>query len=338
MTKASSSAVATRDESSSAIAETILKGTQATPETMKALTAMSESISALATAKMTDFVGMMALAKTASDMKKALCTAELRDLVLSMQNNPLFFRADAQYPQDTVATCIVQGYSLGLPPVGNLWNIIGQRFYVTREGVEYKLSSMGVSWSVTCGAFEDGVVIPGYTDRNNKPHSEIVYKAVPVTVDYLFNGVADTFKTVKQVKTANGWTVENVHGKATRKALYDLWRMLASREGFAVPGIQEDDPEDQPAPKKTVVIEAEEVKKPEAPKPKTTAEILQEMLDDADVRGISGESFAEYIYKTRGALPSEEKHYIAIQEHLADYVDGFRAYCNERVKQTKEGK
>ena len=320
------------------VAEAILKGTQATPEVTRRLSTMSENLASLSAEKMTDFVTMMAVAKTTADMRAALCRPELRAFVMAMQGNPIFFRTDAQYPQETVADCIVQGYAFGLPPVGNLFNILGGRFYVTREGVEHKLSKMGVQWSATFGDIQDAMTIKGYVDKRGREHAPTEYKRIPVTVEYLYRGETGRFATSKLVKAAAGWTVENIQGKATRKAAYDLWRLLASSEGVAVPAIQDDDPEEvlTATRRQETINVAKERKEISAGRQGCLERVAAILQQSGAKERISPESFVEWLYEANGVLPSEEGHYTYIRDNLPKLIEDFRAWCEERNRQGKE--
>lgn len=68
------------------------------------------------------------------------------DVFMGFQNNPLGFRTDSkkgsEYPPSIVRDCIIQAMMMGVTPIGNQFNIIAARAYLTKEGCQHKLDKM----------------------------------------------------------------------------------------------------------------------------------------------------------------------------------------------------
>jgi hypothetical protein len=70
---------------------------------------------------------------------RGLLTEKAMQPIMALQGSALGFRTDKDrdggYPAPVVRECLIEAVLRGLNPVGNEYNIIGGRMYVTREGL-----------------------------------------------------------------------------------------------------------------------------------------------------------------------------------------------------------
>ena len=102
---------------------------------------------------------------------KALLTPEVMKPILNLQNTSLGFqtdRRDTGYPLEVVKECLIDAVLSGVSPVGNEFNIIAGRAYITKNGMLHKLSTVdGLSYTMTPRHPEDG-----RGGRRGDPHGD----------------------------------------------------------------------------------------------------------------------------------------------------------------------
>ena len=134
---------------------------------------------------------------------KNLLTNEVMAPIMELQNTSLGFRADATYPVEVVKEAIIEASIRGLQPVGNQFNIIAKRCYITKEGFTYLMKNL-----------------PGLTDLKLIP-SVPVMVAGGATVKYkatwTYDGKPDSIEREIPVKVNSGMGADAVLGKAERK-------------------------------------------------------------------------------------------------------------------------
>lgn len=201
----------------------------ATKNTQLALVVPEETVTALAEAVsygesqnlLPDTIHRTYGVATAVSTLTNLLTPKMMEPIMALQNSPLGFLTDqrgAGYPVDVVRTALIQSLIEGLEPVGNQWNILAGRMYVTKNGMARKLSRIpGLLRHVTPG-------IP----RNAGEKGAIV----PVHVEWTYNGETHKADLEFAVKINNGMGVDALIGKATRKALAWLYEEIT---GNSVP-------------------------------------------------------------------------------------------------------
>lgn len=161
-------------------------------------------------------------------LRKMLGGEILKNVIMPLMNSPVGFDTDKNpmkgwngpsYSPQEVLECAAEAWLHGLPMTGNAWNIIGSRMYPRKEGFELLLSSV-------C-RFSAKVSVP---EIGKQLYEQGGYLRVPVEVQYKFHGEPDeapnrrfhgTYSVRLNRKNAVG--VENVEGKAKRKAYRDLW-------------------------------------------------------------------------------------------------------------------
>lgn len=173
-------------------------------------------------------------ASTGGQFSRALATANavntLRDLltedvmknVMQLQNNALGFltdRRDAPYSVNVVRDCLIEAVLQGVSPVGNEFNIISGRAYITKAGMRRKLANVpGLSYTITPG-------LPKTADKG---------AAIVMTIDWTLNGKTEHKELPLAVRVNAGMGTDAIIGKATRKAaawLYDAVTGISVNEG-----------------------------------------------------------------------------------------------------------
>lgn len=172
-----------------------------------------------------------AMFKMAAGMRelRTLITDDAMKDVMQLQNTSLGFRTDkAQggYPVDIVKDCVIEASLRGLRPVGNEFNIISGRMYVTKEGFARLVREF-----------------PGLSDLKLTP-------SVPKTRDggalvefkatWNLHGLPDSLVREFPVRVNTGMGADAIIGKATRKMLAAIYGQLTGSE-HALPEGEVDD-------------------------------------------------------------------------------------------------
>ena len=136
---------------------------------------------------------------------KELLTADVMAPIMELQNAGLGFKTDKPegYPMEAVKEALIEASIRGLQPVGNQFNIIAKRCYVTKEGFTFLMKNL-----------------PGLTDLKLIP-SVPVMQSGGATVKYKatwnFNGKPDSIERELPIKVNAGMGADAVLGKAERK-------------------------------------------------------------------------------------------------------------------------
>lgn len=142
----------------------------------------------------------------------ALLTPKVMESIMWLQNNPIGFLTDrkgAGYSMDEVKTCIIQAGFEGVQAVGNQFNIIAGRLYITKNGMAYKLKHVpGLRYHVTPG-------IPKAAGQGGA--------ICPVHLEWTLNGEKFQNDMEFAIRVNNGMGADAIIGKATRKAYAWLW-------------------------------------------------------------------------------------------------------------------
>lgn len=187
---------------------------------------ITEGREAITRAVSGDFAATLTMGAAICDLQGLLTQDQnILGMLCSLQGRSLGFRTDKDtqggYPAQTVAACCVEAYLKGLPPVGNCWNIIANRVYVTREGYEFLLRQSGVKYSLLPGLPGNERQLPGLP---GKPPVKMV--TAPVAVRW-----GDKLEKCQnlefEIRQNAGMTTDAVIGKAKAKALkwlYEQWQ------------------------------------------------------------------------------------------------------------------
>lgn len=142
-------------------------------------------------------------------------TPEVMAAFMNLQNTALGFRTDkvqGGYPENVVKEAVIEASLRGLLPVGNQFNIISARMYVTKEGFQYLLSKVpGLRYSINLG-------VPV-----NKTGGAIVKASIRWQLD---GGEKCSAEREIPVRVNAGMGADAILGKATRKASAWLYNEL----------------------------------------------------------------------------------------------------------------
>lgn len=198
----------------------------------------------------------MALIDDALNMKG------VKEHFMQLQGVATGFLADKPYDWSQVKNALKEGIMNGVLPINNQMNIIAGRCYITKNGFKYKLDNLdGLEYSV----------IPGVPISNEKRTG----CTLKVKVTWKNGKKSGEEELEFGMKTDSYSTVDNLQGKATRKARAWLWDRLGGK------GVPEGDIEDTDAitvegkditnsPKHTPLLA--ETESEEEPKPKREPE------------------------------------------------------------------
>ena len=178
--------------------------------------------------------GQLTTSSSGGQFARALATANavatLRDLltkevmanVMPLQNTALGFmtdRRDAPYSVDVVRDCLIEAVLQGVSPIGNEFNIISGRAYITKNGMRRKLSNIdGLSYAITPG-------IPKLAEKG---------AVIVMGIDWTYAGKTEHKDLTIAVRVNAGMGTDAIIGKATRKAsawLYDAVTGTSVNEG-----------------------------------------------------------------------------------------------------------
>lgn len=191
----------------------------------KTITALDEAANAgqLTTVTGGQFSRALATA-TAVNTLRDLLTPDVMKNVMALQNSALGFmtdRKDAHYDTDTVRDCLIEAVLQGVSPVGNEFNIISGRAYITKAGMRRKLANVpGLSYTITPGLPKMAATSDG--------------AAIVMTLDWTINGKTEHKELPLAVRVNKAMGTDAIIGKATRKAaawLYDAVTGMSVNEG-----------------------------------------------------------------------------------------------------------
>lgn len=202
---------------------------------MNKLTISNEAIAALDKAAENSLIAQ----KEASQFKRTLMVAdsinELRRLltpevmtnIMRLQNSAIGFRTDnpAGYTVDVVTDCVIEATFKGVYPVGNEFNILKGRCYITKEGFRHKLRSIpGLSW----------MEIPGI------PRMVAEGGAVgKIRLEWTLNGEKRSQDLEIAIRVNKDMGIDAIIGKLSRKARAWLYTTITGQD--AGDGDAEDD-------------------------------------------------------------------------------------------------
>ena len=141
---------------------------------------------------------------------KALLTPKIMEPIMNLQNSPLGFMTDRKdgYPVDTVRDCVIDAVLSGVSLVGNEFNILVGRTYITKNGMKHKVRKVdGLSRTLT----------PGIPKMSNDGKGAVV----EMEIDWTFNGKENHKSINFAIRVNSGMGADAIIGKATRKA--DAW-------------------------------------------------------------------------------------------------------------------
>jgi hypothetical protein len=152
---------------------------------------------------------------------KELLTVDYMKPIMSLQGSKLGFKTDKDgkggYSLEIIKQCLIDAVLIGLMPTGNLFNIIANQMYITKEGCGYLLNkTKGLSWRTING-------LPHF----NAEKSSCV---IDVTIEWTVNDVSSTQKIPIALKVDQYTSIDALSGKATRKARHWLLTLISGIE------------------------------------------------------------------------------------------------------------
>ena len=223
-------------------ASSALERYQINPQTVQSITASIEAgRSAIVAAGAGDFGACMAMGAAVVDLQGLISNDQhIAGMLMSLQGKSLGFRTDMDqkggYPVQTVIGCAVEAYLKGLPPVGNCWNIIAGRTYVTKEGFEFLLRKAGAVYTIVPGMPENEKIEP--SPIPGKPGARTV--ELPVTVFLGENKKGHSLRFV--IRQNAGMTADAVIGKAKARALKWIYEQIQTNPLLSVEAAPEMEP------------------------------------------------------------------------------------------------
>jgi hypothetical protein len=219
------------------------------------------------------------------EMQKAFVMAhgirQLRELitddamkdVMQLQGTALGFRTDKDsgqgYPVQLVKDCLIEASLRGLRPIGNEWNIISGRVYVTKEGFARLVREY-----------------PGMTDLELLPQvprmkdggALVTYRA-----KFKVDGVPAEIEREIPVRVNTGMGADAILGKATRKMLCAIYERLTGSE-YSLPEGDVTDvlPEQESRTKRSTITDT--LPKATAPKPTLSEDEAFELAQAGDAK------------------------------------------------------
>ena len=259
----------------------------------------------------------LAVAGAMQDLRRAMDAPGVMDSIMSLQGTSLGFRTDKDssggYPVDVVRDCGIDAALQGCYHVGNEFNIIVGRCYITKEGMGRKLSSIeGLGYSITPG-------IPKMAGQG---------AVQPMEVSWKYKGQTGQ-KTIEVcVRVNQGMGADAIIGKATRKARAWLFQHITGQE---VPDGEIGDEPINITPKQSP-FEAQTKSKPE-PKSdqKTPLEQWKIIIENSP---LTLDQWSQYA-SSRGEEPSES-HAERWLENAAKYISSALDWLDSQKSATDD--
>lgn len=147
-----------------------------------------------------------------------LLTPKIMEPIMNLQNRSLGFRTDNPngYPVDVVKDCLIEATLKGVYPVGNEFNIIAGRCYITKEGYFHKLRDIpNFTW----------IEVPGIP-RNVGDTGAVV----KISLEWTLEGKQFSKELELAIRVNRGMGADAIIGKATRKARAWLFTTVTGQE------------------------------------------------------------------------------------------------------------
>lgn len=172
---------------------------------------------ALAQREVSQFKRTMMTANVITTLRNLL-TPKIMQPIMALQNTSLGFKTDNYngYPIDVVKDALIEATFKGVYPVGNEFNIIAGRCYITKEGYFHKLSDIPeFSW----------IEVPSIP-RNIGDAGAVV----EVTLEWTLKGKKFERKLNFAIRVNKGMGSDAIVGKAIRKARAWLYTTVTGQE------------------------------------------------------------------------------------------------------------
>ena len=155
---------------------------------------------------------------------RATLTPEVMEPIMRLQNSRLGFKTDrvreGGYPVGIVKDAIIEAIVNGVPLIGNCFNIIGENFYLTREGVTFKLNHFpGLRYQIIPGCPKTTRECEWFKDERTGKQKAVPGEAsVKVRVEWDLNGETGAQDLEFAVRVNYGMQTDAIVGKAFCRA------------------------------------------------------------------------------------------------------------------------
>lgn len=160
------------------------------------------------------FARALLLAQGIRELKAAV--EPILQHIKPLAGSALGFLTDKPYGDDVVASCLIEATLRGVYPVGNEFNIISGRCYITKEGYRRLVREL-----------------PGLTDlvlEPGVPKGREGGAVVPYRATWKYQGRPGVLVREIPVRLNQGMGADGAIGKATRKALKAVYEQLTGSE------------------------------------------------------------------------------------------------------------
>lgn len=181
-----------------------------------------------------DMAQALNAANAMQEIRQAM-TPEVLAIAKPLMNSPLGFLTDRDptksrrqvelYSDQVIADCIIEASLRGLNLIGNQFNIIAGRCYVTKQGWDYLIKKK-------VNGLRMLKVIPSPAKVHKDSSGNVTGAFVKVTVSWELNGKTEGFEAEFAVKGDNYMGPDGFTGKAESKALKRVFHMLT---GLSLP-------------------------------------------------------------------------------------------------------
>ena len=176
---------------------------------------IDQALSAIPKGAVESFELVQRQAQAISLIKECITDEYLKPIKENLQNSKIGFLTDSKsgYNNDTLRECIIYTTMIGLMPVGNQFNIIASKPYITKEGFTALLRK-----------------IPNlkYQLRPNTPQRADGIVTVTTEILWTLSGVSRSETVTFPVIANNGMGNDAILGKAERKAKAWLYNELTN--------------------------------------------------------------------------------------------------------------
>lgn|GEM_PF-457204 len=166
-------------------------------------------------------------------------TPPIMESIMKLKGSQLGFRTDecqpTQYKEgisynvDAVRECLIVATCMGLSPVGNQWNILAGRTYVTKEGMTYLLKNLDGLTNLKM-VYHPAEIKESSTSgisKQGKEYQKIEREGlVRVDMSWEFKGTPASETLEFCIRVNNGMSQDAIIGKAERKAKAWLYSHL----------------------------------------------------------------------------------------------------------------
>ena len=156
-------------------------------------------------------------------LREALTDEVMKAVFMPLMNTTIGFRTDRDpkrtdkngrspqpYSVEVVRDAIIDGVAIGLVPTGNQFNIISERMYPTKEGYTALLRKIGCKYFISYS-----------TPKMYENTADVECK-----ISYEYGDEKKTFPYVANVKKDGYSSIDQIKGKAERKAKKVLYEFL----------------------------------------------------------------------------------------------------------------